>query len=152
MLTKNFSLEELYESTTATRSGIHNIPGVNETQCLRDLAVHILQPLRDYFNKPVIIRSGYRSAPLNRAVGGAHDSQHMKGQAADITINGVGNDLIWQYIRDNMLYDQLILEYVPADNPERGWVHVSFRDGINRKDAISCVAPGDYREGMVYAD
>lgn len=149
-LTRNFTLEELCFSTTATRSGIHNEPGANETECLRQLAVNILQPIRDYFNSPVTIRSGYRSAPLNRAVGGANDSQHMRGQAADITIHGIGNDMLWKYIVSNLPFDQVILEHVPAKLPSLGWVHCSYQPN-GRKDALSCPLPGQYEKGLHYA-
>jgi len=150
-LSKNFTLEEFYHSDTAQRLGISNVPGKNEIQFLTELVTTILQPLRDYYNIPITIRSGYRSAPLNRAVGGANNSQHMKGQAADITIHGVANDLIYTYIRENLPFDQLILEHVPASNPYLGWVHVSTAP-VLRRDAISCVAAGDYREGLKYAE
>ena len=149
-LTTNFSLEELYFSPTAIQSGIHNVPGANESECLRQLAVNILQPIRTHFGLPVTVRSGYRSAPLNRAVGGAPDSQHMRGQAADITIHGVGNDVIWQFIESSLPFDQVILEHVPVKRPQLGWVHVSYQPN-GRREAFSCVAAGDYRKGMVYA-
>jgi len=150
-LTKSFTLAELSFSQTAKQSDIHNEPGEKETEALRQLAVNILQPVRDYFKKPVIIRSGYRSAPLNRAVGGAPHSQHMYGQAADITIPGAGNDIIWQYIVDNLpLFDQCILEHCPASQPLRGWVHVSYQPN-GRGEALSCPKAGVTKKGLVYA-
>lgn len=150
-LSHNFTLEELIESTTAIQSGITNVPITAQVECLKDLCVNLLQPIRDYFNLPITIRSGFRSSSLNHAVGGAPDSQHMRGQAADITIHGIGNDVIWQYIVDNMIFDQVILEHCPAKATQRGWVHVSFKAGANRKDALSCPSLGHYIEGLAYA-
>lgn len=149
-LSRNFTLEELYFSPTAVQSGIHNVPGLNETECLRQLAVNILQPVREHFNSPVTIRSGYRSAPLNRAVGGAPDSQHMRGQAADITIHGVGNDAIWQFIVASLHFDEMILEHCPAKSPQLGWCHISYIPN-GRQKALSCPSLGNYVEGLHYA-
>jgi len=150
ILTRNFSLEELYGSDTASRLGINNTPGAAQIECLTALAVNILQPLRDYFGLPVVIRSGFRGAALNHAVGGEVKSQHLYGQAADLIIPGVGNDKIWQYIVNKLPYDQVILEHCPEDAKGRGWVHVSYKpDG--RRSALSCVAPGEYVEGLHYA-
>lgn len=151
-ISANFTLEELYESQTALRMGINNVPGNKEIEALTRLTIKILQPVRDYFNKPVAITSGFRSAALNRAIGGVYNSQHQYGEAADIRINGIGNDVIWEYIRANLVFDQVILEHVPSSQPTRGWVHVSYKDGANRNEAISCVKAGDYRPGLVYSD
>lgn len=150
-LSPNFSLSELTFSPTAVRLGINNEPDAEQIKCLSELVTHVLQPLRDYFARPVTINSGYRSNALNRAVGGAIDSQHTKGQAADIRIIGFTNDLLWQYIDDNLPYDQLILEHVPAKNAHQGWVHVSYREPL-RREALSCIANGLTVNGLAYAD
>ena len=109
----------------------------------------MLQPLRDYYGA-ITINSGFRSPEVNKAVGGANTSQHLRGEAADIIIKGVGNDEIWQYIKENLPFDQLILEHVKQNNPEGGWVHVSYAMR-NRRQALSCIAKGKYVQGMVYA-
>jgi len=150
-LSKNFTLSELTFSPTAVQSGIHNEPNSQQIECLKKLVVNILQPLRDYFDRPVVITSGFRSAPLNRAIGGALTSQHQHGMAADIRIIGFGNDLVWQYIHDNLRFDQLILEHTPANNPHQGWVHVSYDEPL-RGEALSCIAPGVHVKGLVYAE
>lgn len=136
-LTKNFTLEELCASQTATAKGIRNIPGTQEVANLTALAVMVLQPLRDWWGKDVKIGSGYRSAKLNEAVGGVKNSQHMTGQAADLCIDGdKDKGMRWfSYIRNHLEFDQLIWE----KNAKTGnyWVHVSFRsDGKNRKQVI----------------
>lgn len=149
-LSANFQLSELTFSQTAEQLGIHNEPNPEQIEKLQKLVVHVLQPLRDYFLRPVHISSGFRSAPLNRAIGGALTSQHMRGEAADIKIAGIGNDLIWQYIRDNLEFDQVILERCRADNPYSGWVHVSYREGNNRGEDLSYTPATGYVEGLVY--
>lgn len=153
-LSKNFTLAELTFSNVAIQRGIYNEPNQQQIQNLEILVTKVLQPIRDYFAKPVTIASGFRSAPLNRAIGGALNSQHLHGEAADIRIHSVGNDIVWEYIRTFMPngFDQLILEHCYAADPHRGWVHVSYREGKNRKEALSCVGPNDYRPGIVYKD
>lgn len=151
-LSKNFSLAELTFSQAAVARGIHNEPNQEQIENLKILVTKVLQPTRDYFNKPLSITSGFRGAALNRAVGGSLNSQHMRGEAADIRILGVGNDILWEYIKAFLPFDQLILEHVYASDPHRGWVHVSYREGKNRKEALSCVGSNDYRPGLVYKD
>lgn len=149
-LSTNFTLDELTKSPTALRLGINNTPGPAYINNLRLLCMHILQPVREYFGKPVVINSGYRSASLNQAMGGSHTSQHMYGQAADIEIPGVSNDILWQYIERNLKYDQVIAEYLKADDARAGWVHVSWKSEGNRQEALSCVAQGLYVKGLEY--
>ena len=91
----------------------------------------MLDPLRDLFGKPVLVSSGFRSNDLNRAVGGAATSQHMKGEAADIyTGTKEGNKKLFELIRDNLPFDQLI------DEKDFSWVHVSFKEIGNRKQIL----------------
>jgi hypothetical protein len=143
-LTANFTLAEMCK----TNSGLPNIPNTDQIMNLKVLCEQVLQPLRDYYGA-VTINSGFRSFEVNKAVGGASTSQHLRGEAADIVIKGVDNDEIWQYIKENLPFDQLILEYVPQNNPENGWIHVSYAMR-NRRQALSCVAKGKYVQGLVY--
>ena len=137
-ISKNFTLEELTASATAKAKGISNNPGQTDIVNLCGLVHNVLQPLRNWWGKEVKIGSGYRSLALNRAVGGVSNSQHMKGEAADLCIDGdIQKGKSWfQYIKQHCEFDQLIWE----KNPKTGayWVHVSYRcDGLNRKQVIN---------------
>lgn len=135
LLSKNFTLEEMCASSTATRLGIKNVPNDTVKKNLRYLAQKVLQPLRDWWGKAIIISSGYRCEQLNRAVGGATTSQHKLGMAADISFksNDTGMKL-FNYIKDHLVFDQLIFEHNKAGVY---WIHVSYRpDGLNRNQVI----------------
>jgi hypothetical protein len=135
-ISKNFTLEELRDSATAKRLGIINAPGVDEVCAMCALVHHILQPLRDAMQEPIKIGSGYRCSRLNQAVGGVANSQHTKGQAADLCIDGdLAKGKRWfNYIRQHLPYDQLIWEHNAKGSY---WVHVSYRaDGKNRQQVI----------------
>lgn len=136
-LSKNFTLEELTNSATAKRTGIRNEPGLQEVVNLMALVENVLQPLRTWWGREVKIGSGYRSVTVNRLVGGVANSQHVKGQAADLCIDGdLAKGRLWfNHIRDYFEFDQLIWE----KNPKTGnyWVHVSYDHiGKNRKQVI----------------
>ena len=127
-LSKNFSLEELTRSATATKLGLDNTPDDEHLKNLQVVVDEIAQPLRDHFGKPVRINSGYRSPALNEAIGGSTKSQHSKGEALDLEIDGVSNMEVAGWISENCDYDQVILEfYNPADGPNSGWVHASCK-------------------------
>ena len=122
-LSKNFSLNEMTRSQTATRKGIDNSPSGTHQSNLVLLCQNILQPLRDYYGRPLRVTSGYRSPELCIAIGSSINSQHAKGQAADFEIPGVSNKDLAEYIRDNLNFDQLILEFFTPSDPMSGWVH-----------------------------
>lgn len=119
---KYFTIEELTRSTVATARGIPNIPGENEREALEVLVLALLDPLREIWGAPIYVNSGYRSPALNKAVGGVANSQHMKGQAADITTgNTASNRKLFALIRDGGFdFDQLI------DEADGTWIHVSY--------------------------
>ena len=125
-VTMHFTIEELYASQTAKDRGINNKPSVQQMINLVYLSAFILEPLRVAMNEPIKIGSGFRCQALNKAVGGVYNSQHMKGQAADLCIDGdIKKGRRWfEYIRDHLPFDQLIWE----KNSKTGscWVHVSF--------------------------
>ena len=138
-VTMHFTIEEMYASDTAKRLGIDNKPTTQKMINLVYLCAHVLEPLRVAMNEPIKIGSGYRCEKLNKAVGGVYNSQHLKGQAADLCIDGdIKKGRKWfNYIKDHLPFDQLIWEH----NPKTGsyWVHVSyvFPDfGKNRKQVI----------------
>ena len=136
----HFTIEEMYASDTAKRLGIDNKPTTQKMINLVYLCAHVLEPLRVAMNEPIKIGSGYRCEKLNKAVGGVYNSQHLKGQAADLCIDGdIQKGKRWfNYIKDHLPFDQLIWEH----NPKTGsyWVHVSyvFPDfGKNRRKVIN---------------
>jgi len=131
-LTDNFSLAELTKSQTAERCGFNNNPDKEHIDSLQKLCDNILQPVRDYFQKPVMISSGYRSPQVSMQIGSSTRSQHCKGQAADIEIAGVSNKELADFINDNLNFDQVILEFHNPDEINSGWVHVSYVEGKNR--------------------
>ena len=140
-LTRNFTYEELCNSNVAERRGINNRPRTKEEEKrvienLKALCMEVLQPLRDFLGKPVVISSGYRCAELNKAVGGVRNSQHMKGEAADIHVENTEHLLkIMHFIMDETDFDQVRWERNGAGTQ---WVHVSYkREGVNRHQVVS---------------
>jgi zinc D-Ala-D-Ala carboxypeptidase len=137
-LSKNLTLAEVTKSTTAKRLGIDNTPDEWTTENLRQVAINIFQPLREAFGCPIYVSSGYRSAELNTAIGGSTRSQHVEGRALDLDADvygGCTNSQVFNWIKDNLEFDQLIWEFGDQDNPD--WVHVSYvYDGINRKRCL----------------
>jgi len=123
-LTPNFYLSEMLISQTASRMRLDNRPTEAVKRNLKLVAEKVLQPVRNHYNKPVVITSGYRSPAVNRAVGGSVSSQHMLGQAVDFTVPSVDNYSVALWIRDNLKYDQLILEFYTGGNS--GWIHVGY--------------------------
>jgi len=136
-ISKNFTLEELTASATAKAKGIRNVPGQTDIINLCALVHNVLQPLRNWWGRPIKIGSGFRSLALNNAVGGVHNSQHMRGEAADLCIEGdLKQGREWfNWIKNHCDFDQLIWEHNSKDSY---WVHVSYRaDGKNRRQAIN---------------
>ena len=125
-LSKNFSLIELTKSQTAERKGLSNDPSADHISNLKLLCERVLQPVRDHFNHVVSISSGYRSPELCIAIGSSLESQHAKGQAADFEIFGTPNNEVANWISNNLIFDQLILEFWNSDEPNSGWIHVAY--------------------------
>ena len=137
-LTTNFSLAELTASQVAARKGIPNNPTAGQIENLKKLCESILQPIRNHYDSPVIISSGYRSPELCVVIGSSIDSQHAKGCAADLQVAGVDNKSLAKYIKENLDFDQLILEfYKESEGPHSGWVHVSYVGKENRKQSLT---------------
>lgn len=142
-LSKNLSLAEVIRSETAKRKGVSNMPTDAHIANFKLLAEKVFQPIRDHFGVPIHISSGYRSAALNKAIGGAASSQHCTGEAIDIDMDGtsVTNAQIFNYIKDNLEFDQLIWEFGTDTNPD--WVHVSYEStGKQRKQMLKAVKSG----------
>ena len=135
----HFTMEELCASETAKKKGINNKPNAQQMINLVYLCAYVLEPLRMAMKEPIKIGSGFRCEALNKAVGGVSNSQHMKGQAVDLCIDGdIKKGKKWfEYIKNHLPFDQLIWE----KNPKTGsyWVHVSYvypDFGRNRRQVI----------------
>ena len=132
-LSEHLDLSEVTRSESAKRNGISNMPTPEHIENFKLLAEHIFEPIRNHFNVPIRISSGYRSKELNAKIGGSKSSQHCKGEAIDIDMDGtsITNKEIFEYIKNNLPFDQLIYEFGDDNNPD--WVHVSYnRNGQQR--------------------
>lgn len=130
-LSDNFTLEEFTRSDTASRLGIINEPGEKELAALRVLVSRTIQPLRDKLGVPIHVNSGYRCPELNKAVGGVPTSQHQKGEAADLSIDGKAADILEALENSNIPFDQAILYR------KQNFLHVSLKlDGVQRSNVI----------------
>lgn len=123
-LSDHFTLFEFTRSGYAIENELDNIPNASQIASMKALCRNILEPLRQQFG-PIIISSGFRSPEVNRGVGGAQSSQHLRGEAADIVINGRDDaNAKFGFIMRNLDFDQLILEPIGSINPR--WIHVSY--------------------------
>lgn len=144
-LSKHLSLAEVTRSETAKRKGISNQPTPEHLENFKLLAEKVFEPIRLHFDSPIHISSGYRSAALNKAVGGSKTSQHCSGEAIDIDMdgssNGITNKMVFDFIKDNLEFDQMIWEFGTDSNPD--WVHVSYdSSGKQRKQILKAVKKG----------
>ena len=136
-ISKHISFKEGVYSTTADRLGIDNTPSAYHLQNMELLAEKIFEPLRKYVNGPIAINSFYRCEELNKAIGGSSKSQHCEGRAIDIddTYGYMSNKEMYEYIKNNLDFDQLIWEFGDDNNPN--WVHVSYVDhDFNRQRCL----------------
>ncbi len=131
-LSKHFTFAEL----TCTSSSKPNLPNRVEIGRLRTVCEKILEPVRENFKSPVIIHSGFRSLAVNSAVGGSKTSQHLRGEAVDFHVQGFTVVAVAVWIRDNLDYDQLILEHFMPGIQTSGWVHCSYAQR-NRGESLT---------------
>jgi hypothetical protein len=139
-LSKHLSLVEVTRSETAKRRGINNQPTAEHLENFKLLAEKVFEPIREHFKVPIHISSGYRSKALNTAIKGSLSSQHCTGEAIDIDMDGtsITNAQIFNYIKDNLNFDQMIWEFGTDKNPD--WVHVSYEStGKQRKQILKAV-------------
>jgi len=139
-LSKNLTLAEVTKSATAIKQGISNQPTIEHMENLKAVAENVFQPIRDYFDKPIAVTSGYRSQELNQLIGGASRSQHSKGEALDLdadVFGGLENYQLFHRIKDHTDFDQLIWEFGDDENP--AWVHVSYSRTKNRGEVLQAV-------------
>ena len=142
-LSEHLTIKEVTKSATATRLGIDNTPTASHLHCLKLIAEAIFEPVRNHFNVPIAVTSGYRSKALNDAIKGSSRSQHCTGQALDIdadVFGGVTNKEIFEFIKNNLDFDQLIWEFGNDNNP--AWVHVSYADETNRGQVLIAYSDG----------
>ncbi len=132
----NFSLREFIYSDTAIRLQIDNTPTDEVLVNLQNVCQFILEPVRNYFNKPITITSGYRSPELCKAIGSSVTSQHTKGEAVDFEILGIANKEVSDWIVNHLDFDQCILEFWTPSEPNSGWVHCSYKPSGNRKQYL----------------
>ena len=130
---KYFTIKELCASNTAKAKGIDNTPTEEVKENLQALIENVLDPVREWYGKPIYVKSGYRCPELNKAVGGVNNSQHVNGEAADIDVfDEKENRKIFDYIVNYLNFDQCLWENNGA------WIHVSYkREGGNRKQVLS---------------
>ena len=125
-ISKHITYKEAIRSNTALRLNINNIPNDYEISNMVGIASNVFEPLREYVGGPIKINSMFRSEALNRAIGGSSRSQHCQGRAIDLddTFGYKTNAEMFNYIKNNLNFDQLIWEFGDDTNPD--WVHVSF--------------------------
>jgi hypothetical protein len=134
-LSAHFNLAEFTRSESAKRHGVSNQPTPEHLDNIKVLCEKVLEPIRMKFG-PINISSGYRSKVLNHYIGGSLRSQHCEGKAADIDmddIKGVTNKEIFEYIKNELEFDQLINEF------NYSWIHVSYNQGNNRKQVLDAL-------------
>ena len=139
-VTEHVSYKEVTKSNTAIRKGIENIPSGEQMENIKLLCEKVFEPLREHVGGPIAINSLFRSVELNRAIGGSSTSQHcaVNGAAMDIddTLGRMSNAEMFNFIKDNLDFDQLIWEFGTDENPD--WVHVSYKERENRNQVLKC--------------
>jgi hypothetical protein len=134
MISEHISYKEGAYSVTATRLGVDNTPNDKQLTNMELVAEKIFEPLREWVGGPIKVNSFFRGSKLNKAIGGAKKSQHMKGQAMDIDDNygNATNAEMFHWIKENLDFDQLIWEFGDDDNPN--WLHVSYVDPTSNRN------------------
>ena len=135
-ISKHISYKEATQSQTAVRKGISNEPDAYQLQNMQVLAEKVFEPLREHFGVPIAINSFFRSQKLNKAIGGVSGSQHTQGRAIDVddTLGGVSNRQMFDYIKANLDFDQLIWEFGNDKNPD--WVHISYVSPTENRNRV----------------
>lgn len=140
-ISKHISFAEATKSQEAIRLDIENKPDLVQLYNMACVANKCFEPLREWYGKPIGISSFFRSAEINKRIGGSATSQHCLGMAididADIFNNGISNRDIFDYLRKNVEFDQLIWEFGNDSNP--AWVHISYNSKNNRKQVLKAV-------------
>ena len=138
-ISEHITYKEATASNKAKQLGISNAPNEKELRAMKLLAEKVFEPLRKWYDKPIQVTSFFRSAKINKAIGGSAASQHLLGQAVDIdTVSD--NKKLFDYIKDNLTFDQLIWEYGNDSAPD--WIHVSYSEVRNRKQILRATKSG----------
>jgi D-alanyl-D-alanine dipeptidase len=133
-ISKHITLKEATYSATGEAKKIDNSPTAEHLANMKLLAEKVFEPVREWYGKPIKINSFYRSKALNMAIPGSSlTSQHSKGEAMDMD-TASDNKKIFEYIKNNLDFDQMIWEFGTAENPD--WVHVSYKASGNRKQIL----------------
>lgn len=136
-ISDHVSYTEATKSKTALRNNIDNTPDAMTLERMKCVANNIFEPVRNHFKVPIAITSFYRSPQLNKKVGGSKTSEHVYGSAMDIDADVLGlvsNRQIFNYIKDNLEFNQLIWEF--GDDNEPAWVHVSYKESGNKNQVL----------------
>ena len=137
-ISEHITYAESIHSNTAKRKGIDNTPNAAQEEVMKITAEKIFEPLRKFVGGPIKVTSMFRSPALNEAIGGSSKtSQHMKGQAMDLddVYGHKTNAEMYQWIKENLNFDQLIWEFGTDMNPN--WIHVSYvNDEDNRNRCL----------------
>jgi len=144
-VSSNISIKEATRSQTATRRGIDNLPNKEALLKMKLVADKIFEPVRKKFERPILISSFYRCEELNKLIGGSPKSQHCKGEAIDIDSDPI-NDQIFRFIKNNLIYDQLIWEFGNEVYP--AWVHVSYTN--ERPNRMQCLKALRIKNKTIY--
>lgn len=148
-LSDHFTLGELIKSETAERKGINNFPPEPLLPKLKRLCIEVLEPIRVHYGKAFRPNSGYRSPELNAEIGGSPTSQHCKAEAVDIEIAGISNYDLAVWVKDNLIFDQLILECYQRGQPSSGWVHISLKnEGETNRKKVLTYSNGKYLKDL----
>lgn len=140
-ISENFTYGEVIRSPLAAGLGMSNDLPIELLPKIQLLTKHILEPTRLHFNKPIIITSWWRCKALNQMISNNLDSQHTKAEAVDWKVQDVNNLKVAEWIRDNLVFDQLILE--------RSWIHTSYVDyRLNREEVLTCYDSRTYKKGL----
>jgi len=138
-ISKYISWSEAVKSKTAEKHEIENTPNENQIQEMKKLAKNIFEPLRQWAGHPIRVNSFFRSPELSLKLKSKATSQHTKGQAIDIdSLGNKSNAELFNYIKDNLSFDQLIWEFGDDENPD--WIHVSFvNENTNRGNILKAI-------------
>jgi len=132
-ISDHITFKEATSSPTAIRKGIDNTPDQYQLSAMVKVSNRCFEPIRKWYGKPIKINSFFRSPELNTAIGGSNSSQHCKGEAIDIDADE-DNHLLFDWIKKNLDFDQLIFEFGTDENPD--WIHISYTEARPNRNEV----------------